>query len=56
MIGSGFNGASLLDFGHDTGSLIMALIAFAAIGSYAAAQFQLSVALSDAEGVSARAG
>lgn len=41
VIGAGFNGASFLDFGHNTNSLIMALLAFAAIASYTAAQFLL---------------
>lgn len=41
VIGAGFNGASFLDFGHNSSSLIMALLAFAAIASYAAAQFLL---------------
>lgn len=41
VIGAGFNGASFLDFGHDSSSLIMALLAFAAIASYATAQFLL---------------
>lgn len=45
VIGAGFNGASFLDFGHDSSSMIMALLAFAAIGSYTAAQFVLSRAL-----------
>lgn len=39
VIGAGFNGASFLDFGHDISSLIMALLAFGAIGCYAAALF-----------------
>jgi hypothetical protein len=37
IIGAGFNGASFLDFGHDVSSLVMALLAFGAIGCYAAA-------------------
>jgi hypothetical protein len=41
VIGAGFNGASFLDFGHDSSSLIMALLAFAAIACYGAAQFLL---------------
>jgi hypothetical protein len=39
VIGAGFNGASFLDFGHDSSSLIMALLAFGAIACYAAALF-----------------
>lgn len=39
VIGAGFNGASFLDFGHDISSLIMALLAFAAIGCYSIALF-----------------
>jgi hypothetical protein len=34
VIGAGFNGASFLDFSHDSSSLIMALLAFAAIAVY----------------------
>jgi hypothetical protein len=41
VIGAGFNGASFLDFNHDTSSLIMALLAFAAIGCYAVVIFLL---------------
>ena len=37
VIGAGFNGASFLDFGHDTSSLIMALLALTAVGCYATA-------------------
>jgi hypothetical protein len=37
VIGAGFNGASFLDYAHDINSLIMALLALAAIGSYATA-------------------
>jgi hypothetical protein len=37
VIGAGFNGASFLDFAHDSSSLIMALLALAAIGCYATA-------------------
>jgi hypothetical protein len=37
VIGAGFNGASFLDFAHDINSLIMALLALAAIGCYAIA-------------------
>lgn len=39
VIGAGFNGASFLDFGHNISSLIMALLAFAAIACYATALF-----------------
>lgn len=35
VMGAGFNGASFLDFADNTSSLIMALLAFAAIGVYA---------------------
>jgi len=42
VVGAGFNGASFLDFGSDTSSLIMALLAFAAIGCYAVVLFLLS--------------
>jgi hypothetical protein len=41
VAGAGFNGASFLDFGHDSSSLIMALLAFAAIACYGTAQFLL---------------
>lgn len=37
VIGAGFNGASFLDFAHSINSLIMALLALAAIGCYATA-------------------
>jgi hypothetical protein len=37
VIGAGFNGASFLDFAHNLNSLIMALLALAAIGCYAIA-------------------
>jgi hypothetical protein len=37
VIGAGFNGASFLDFASNTSSLIMALLALAAIGCYATA-------------------
>ena len=37
VIGAGFNGASFLDFGHTISSLIMALLALAAVGCYATA-------------------
>jgi hypothetical protein len=35
VIGAGFNGASFLDFNNDVSSLIMALLAFAAVACYA---------------------
>ena len=41
VIGAGFNGASFLDFNHNISSLIMALLAFAAIASYTVALFLL---------------
>jgi hypothetical protein len=37
VIGAAFNGASFLDFNNDVSSLIMALLAFSAVGSYAVA-------------------
>jgi len=37
VIGAAFNGASFLDFNDNVSSLIMALLAFASIGCYAAA-------------------
>lgn len=43
VIGAGFNGASFLDFNNDVSSLIMALLAFAAVGCYAATLFLLEV-------------
>jgi len=39
VIGAGFNGASFLDFDDDASSLIMALLAFAAIACYSIALF-----------------
>jgi hypothetical protein len=39
IIGAGFNGASFLDFGHDINSLIMSMLAFAALGCYAIVLF-----------------
>ena len=41
VIGAGFNGASFLDFAHNINSLIMALLALAAIGCYATALMPL---------------
>ncbi len=48
VIGAGFNGASFLDFNHDISSLIMALLAFAAIASYTVALFLLRQAAAQA--------
>ncbi len=42
VIGAGFNGASFLDYNHDTSSLIMALLAFAATACYATILFLLA--------------
>jgi hypothetical protein len=39
VIGAGFNGASFLDFNDNSSSLIMALLALAAIASYTVALF-----------------
>jgi len=39
VIGAGFNGASFVDFNHDISSLIMAVLALAAIASYVVALF-----------------
>jgi hypothetical protein len=44
IIGVGFNGASFLDFNHDVSSLIMSLLAAAAIACYALILFALPVA------------
>jgi len=44
VIGAGFNGASFLDFNDNISSLIMAMLAFAAIGSYSMALFLLGQA------------
>jgi hypothetical protein len=41
VIGAGFNGASFLDFNENVSSLIMALLAFAAVGCYAVTLFLL---------------
>jgi hypothetical protein len=41
VIGAGFNGASFLDFNNDISSLIMAVLAFAAIACYAVLLFLL---------------
>ena len=43
VIGAGFNGASFLDFAHNISSLIMALLALAAVGCYATALILLAV-------------
>jgi hypothetical protein len=42
VIGAGFNGASFLDFNDNTSSLLMALLAFAAVGCYAVVIFVLT--------------
>lgn len=42
VIGAGFNGAAFLDFNNDTNSLIMALLALAAVACYATALFLVS--------------
>jgi hypothetical protein len=42
VIGAGFNGASFLDFNKDISSLIMALLAFAALACYAIVLFLLA--------------
>jgi hypothetical protein len=39
VIAAGFNGAAFLDYNHDTNSLVMALLAFAALACYAVALF-----------------
>jgi hypothetical protein len=39
VVGAGFNGASFLDYNHDANSLVMALLAFAAIGCYSVVLF-----------------
>ncbi|HEX7994952.1 MAG TPA: hypothetical protein VF506_13605 [Streptosporangiaceae bacterium] len=41
IIGAGFNGASFLDFNHDVSSLIMSLLAAAAIAGHALILFAL---------------
>jgi hypothetical protein len=41
VIGAAFNGASFLDFNNNISSLIMALLALSAVGSYSAALFLL---------------
>jgi hypothetical protein len=42
VIGAGFNGASFLDFNDDTSSLIMAMLALAAVGCYSVVIFLLA--------------
>jgi hypothetical protein len=42
VIGAGFNGASFLDFNDNTSSLVMALLAFAAVGCYSVVMFLLA--------------
>jgi hypothetical protein len=42
VIGAGFNGASFLDFNKDLSSLIMALLAFAAVACYAIVLYLLA--------------
>jgi hypothetical protein len=44
ILGAGFNGASFLDFNHDVNSLIMSLLAAAAIACYALILFALPAA------------
>jgi hypothetical protein len=46
VIGAGFNGASFLDFNDNTSSLVMALLALAAVASYSIVLFLLA-AVSD---------
>ena len=41
VIGAGFNGASFLDFNNDVSSLIMAMLAFAAVACYAVVLYLL---------------
>lgn len=41
VIGAGFNGASFLDFNHDTSSLLMALLAFGSVVCYSISLFLL---------------
>jgi hypothetical protein len=42
VIGAGFNGASFLDFNDNTSSLVMALLALAAVGCYSLVMFLLA--------------
>jgi hypothetical protein len=41
VLAAGGNGAAFLDYNHDTNSLLMALLAFAAVGCYAIALFRM---------------
>ncbi len=43
VVGAAFNGASFLDFNDNISSLLMALLAFGAVASYAAALFLASI-------------
>lgn len=42
VLGAGFNGAAFLDFNEASSSLLMALLAFVAVGCYAVATFLLA--------------
>jgi len=42
VIGAGFNGASFLDFNHNSSSLIMALLALGAVACYSAVLYLLA--------------
>jgi hypothetical protein len=42
VIGAGFNGVSFLDFNHDISSLVMSLLAFAAVACYSVVMFLLA--------------
>ena len=44
IVAAGFNGASFLDFAHNISSLLMALLALAAVGCYATALMRLGAA------------
>ncbi len=48
VVGAGFNGASFLDFNNNISSLIMALLAFAAVACYAVVLYLLGQAVSSA--------
>jgi hypothetical protein len=41
VLGAGFNGASFLDYNHDSSSLLMALLAFGALACYTVVLFVL---------------
>jgi hypothetical protein len=41
VLAAGGNGAAFLDYNHDTNSLLMALLAFGAVGCYAIALFRV---------------